>query len=79
MIKKKLTTSDPVLSCIICSDKVDLRDHLSGQEIEEGFKRLYEEGLHVQSAFPTLSSGVREMFISGICNRCFEDLFTEEE
>lgn len=76
---KKLTTSDPVLSCIVCSDKVDLRDHLTDQQVEEGLRKLYEEGLYVQCAFPTLSSGVREMFLSGICNRCFEDLFTGEE
>jgi hypothetical protein len=35
-------------------------------------------GAHVQDAFPELSAAEREMFISGICGKCWDLLFPPE-
>lgn len=39
----------------------------------------YMKGHHVQRVFPELSDDDRELFISGICGKCFDALFGEEE
>lgn len=75
MITTTATAKNPVLPCLICGEEVDLRDHLTPTQIEEGFQKLKTQ--YVQNAFPTLSSGVREMFISGICELCYDSLFKE--
>lgn len=36
-------------------------------------------GEKVQRAFPYLTPGERELFISGTCNECFNKMFPEEE
>lgn len=35
--------------------------------------------MHVQDAFPEMSAGDREMFVSGLCDSCFNALFSESE
>ena len=35
----------------------------------------YQNGAFVQNAFPYLSDGDRELFVSGICSSCFDELF----
>lgn len=30
---------------------------------------------HVQSIFPEFTAGQRELLISGICEKCFDDMF----
>lgn len=37
------------------------------------------DGVLVQDAFPYLSADEREMLISGICPKCWNKLFGEEE
>lgn len=36
-------------------------------------------GEYVQTCFPYLSPGDRELFISGVCGECFDDMFPAEE
>lgn len=36
-------------------------------------------GAHIQDAFPELSLDDRELLISGICGKCFDDIFAEDE
>jgi len=43
---------------------------------EEGYLK-YIKGAHVQNAFPDLSSELREMFISGICPTCWDEMFND--
>jgi hypothetical protein len=35
----------------------------------------YQLGALVQDAFPELKEGERELFISGVCNDCFDGMF----
>lgn len=37
----------------------------------------YMEGNHVQRVFPELSDDDRELFISGVCGKCFNKLFAD--
>lgn len=40
----------------------------------------YNEGKHnIQDCFPYLSSGYRELLISGMCPECWDKLYSEEE
>lgn len=77
MITTKATSQNPVLECVICKDKTDLRECLSQRQIEEGFDGL-KRGLYVQRAFPSLPADIRELFISSICGSCYNEAFNEE-
>lgn len=35
----------------------------------------YQEGVHIQVAFPYLTSAERELLISGTCGPCFDKMF----
>ena len=39
----------------------------------------FQQGTLIQDAFPYLTSGQRELFLSQICDSCFEDLEEEDE
>lgn len=40
----------------------------------------YRQGVHVQRAFPSLTDAQREaLFITGICDSCWDSMFPEEE
>ena len=41
--------------------------------------RRWEGGELIQNAMPYLSAGEREILISGICGRCFDEMFGEGE
>lgn len=34
---------------------------------------------HIQDHFPELTPGQREMFLSGICPKCWDEIFPPEE
>lgn len=36
---------------------------------------MYDNGGHVQDCFPDLNPDVRELLISGICGKCFDETF----
>lgn len=38
----------------------------------------WKSGTLIQNAMPHLSPGQRELFISGLCDSCFDALFPEE-
>jgi len=46
---------------------------------EEDYFNWSFDGALVQDAFPYLSADEREMLISGICPKCWDKLFGEEE
>ena len=39
----------------------------------------YQNGAHVQDAFGRLSPSEREILITGICGKCWDKMFKEEE
>lgn len=45
---------------------------------EEGYEMMLA-GAHIQDAFPELSVDDRELLISGICGKCFDDIFAADE
>lgn len=44
----------------------------------EGLKRYTEGGAYIQDAFPTLSSGQRELMLTGTCPSCWSDAFGDD-
>ena len=63
-------------TCVRCGNIVPI-------QVEEDDLKLYnsENRPHVQDCFPYLTPDEREMFISGICKVCWDDMFSscEEE
>ena len=39
----------------------------------------YLRNKHIQDAMPNKPPGIRELFISGVCSKCFDEIFKEEE
>lgn len=55
-------------TCIQCGKQVEV-------EVNKEDLKKYQEGMHIQDAFPYLTAGEREVFISGICGECFDKMF----
>ena len=55
--------------CPMCNEKhiVEVSD--------EGFRK-WQEGAHVQDAFPELPASEREMLITGTCDACWAQMFS---
>jgi hypothetical protein len=64
--------SEVVFECVSCSQEIKLIVPT------EGIAK-YQKGGFIQDCFPTLSCGERELFISGICNTCFDKMSPDEE
>ena len=60
------------MSCIKC--KSEHQVSLNGSDL---FK--YHKGTYIQDAFSYISQGLREMMMSGICDKCFQDMFPKED
>ena len=45
---------------------------------KDAFNKFKYEGVHVQDAFPDMSPDERELLVSGICNTCWDKIFTDE-
>ncbi|MBO1003151.1 hypothetical protein [Pseudogracilibacillus auburnensis] len=58
--------------CISCKKIYGLKVH------PKDIVRL-SEGAHVQDAMPYLSADDRELLISGICGKCFDEIPFEED
>ena len=61
---------DTKTQCISCHKSVEFQLQPSGV-------LLHQLGALTQEAFPALDAGLRELFISGICNDCFDNMFKE--
>ena len=44
-------------------------------EVNESDYWDWDDGVHVQDAFPYLSAGERELLVSGICPTCWDKMF----
>ena len=53
--------------------------HANVIEVNEADYWDWQDGELAQNAFPYLSANEREMLISGICPKCWEKTFGEEE
>jgi len=54
--------------CIFCKNKVEVK-------VKESDYENWKKGSHIQDAFPYLKPDEREIFISGICGKCFDNMF----
>lgn len=54
--------------CKICGEEIIL-------DVRKEDYEKWKEGELVQVAFPYLSADERELFITGICGMCFDNLF----
>ena len=52
--------------------------HIFEVSDEQYQKYINNEG-YIQTIFPSLSAGEREMLITGICPKCWDEIFKEEE
>lgn len=59
-------------SCRLC--KKEYKMQVKAKDID-----AYRNGAHVQNAFPYLAADERELLISGICGKCFDGIFAEED
>jgi hypothetical protein len=55
-------------TCSMCGKEVKV-------EVNKEDLKKYQEGIHIQDAFPYLTADEREVFISGICGECFDRMF----
>jgi len=60
------------LRCQWCTYAVDL-------EIDRAAFERWMKGELIQNVFPDMSLGLRELFISGTCNDCFDEMFDGSE
>jgi hypothetical protein len=58
--------------CIYCGTEQSIR-----LDAEAAIK--FREGGFAQDCFPTLSADQREFLISGICGKCWNEMFPDEE
>ncbi len=58
--------------CPFCGKTTKVR--LSTKVWLDGLK-AYKNGAFVQNAWPTLSPDVLELFVSGICEKCWNDMY----
>jgi hypothetical protein len=60
------------IDCVDCGDCVEIPCTR-----EQAMRRSRGEG--VSAVFPELSAELREMFISGICPKCWDKIFAADE
>ena len=60
------------LPCSLCGESCKLE--LTGQQVW-----AYHNNAHVQEIMPEVAPEIRERFISGTCNECWNQIFPEED
>ena len=60
-------------ACPICHKK-----HFVEVDFED-YRRWKTENIYVQDAFPYLNDDDRELLVTGICKKCWEENIQEEE
>ncbi|MDF2792131.1 MAG: hypothetical protein K0S80_5233 [Neobacillus sp.] len=48
-------------------------------EVKQRDFMRFQAGIHVQHAFPYLTADKRELLVSGVCGKCFDEIFAEED
>jgi hypothetical protein len=60
------------VKCVECNKEIGLEVPIEGY-----FKWL--DGTHIQTALPDLAPELRELLISGICPKCWDEMFADIE
>jgi len=60
------------IECSRCKEEISINFNM--RDFHE-----YQNGVLIQNAFPYLTPGEREMFQTRICDKCFKEIFKEEE
>ena len=60
-----------IKTCISCKKEYKI-------EVNTSDLYSYMNGKLVQNAFPYLSAGERELLVSGVCDKCFIDMFKDD-
>ena len=60
-----------IKTCISCKKEYKI-------EVNKADLYSYMNGELVQRAFPYLSAGERELIVSGVCDKCFIDMFKDD-
>lgn len=67
-----MTTITIKTTCPVCNVDHDV-------QVEEPGYRNYIAGMHIQKALPNNTAEEREMLITGICGKCWDELFAEDD
>ena len=67
-----MTTITIKTTCPVCDKDHDV-------QVEELGYHNYIAGMHIQKALPNNTAEEREMLITGICGKCWDELFSEDE
>lgn len=67
-----MTVTTLAVNCVSCKGEKEV-------QVQQRDLEAYQEGAHVQHAFPYLSTGDRELLVSGICGDCFDKIFADED
>jgi len=59
--------------CLECGDTFII------EAVPEDYFNWTNNKVLIQDAFPYLSDGDRELLLSGICNECFDAMFSDED
>lgn len=60
------------LTCRMCNTDFGLK-------VEKDDLARFQNGEHIQDVMPYLTADERELFISGICGKCFDHLFEGDD
>ena len=60
-----------VRKCPFCGKEV--RKEMNAKEFDDGVE-AYRRGAHIQDAFPKADASLREMLMTGICDKCWENM-----
>lgn len=67
------TTMNKRVPCIFCRSIIDVGI------TEDQYIAWKQSGAHVQDAFPDMSADNREILISGVCGKCFDEATETED
>jgi hypothetical protein len=60
------------ITCRVCLDQNEVK-------VQPNDLSKYRAGAHAQDVFPYLSADQRELIISGVCGKYFDEMFADEE
>lgn len=70
-MEEKITVYVP---CSICREDIELQVYG-----KDALEYMSPDRRHVQDIFPYLSASERELLISHICPKCWDDMFGDDE
>jgi hypothetical protein len=66
------------MTCVVAVPCVKCKNTQEVPVDFEGFQAL-QSGEYIQEALPELDADMRELFISGICPKCWDEMFPSDE